>query len=81
VLSASLPTVGVNGTVQRIARLTAAQGHCIAKTGTLDDVTNLAGYCSSRGHHVVAFALFLDGPPNATAVVQLGRMVAAIARY
>jgi D-alanyl-D-alanine carboxypeptidase/D-alanyl-D-alanine-endopeptidase (penicillin-binding protein 4) len=81
VLSASLPTVGVNGTVRRIGRLTAAQGHCIAKTGTLDDVTNLAGYCSSRGHHVLAFALLVDGPTNATALVLLGRMVAAIARY
>jgi D-alanyl-D-alanine carboxypeptidase/D-alanyl-D-alanine-endopeptidase (penicillin-binding protein 4) len=81
VLSASLPTVGVNGTVKRIATLTAAQGHCIAKTGTLNDVTNLAGYCSSRGHHVVAFALLLDGPTNTTALVLLGRMVAAIARY
>jgi serine-type D-Ala-D-Ala carboxypeptidase/endopeptidase (penicillin-binding protein 4) len=80
-LSASLPVVGVSGTVRAIATRTVARGRCIAKTGTLDDVTNLAGYCHSRGHHLLAFALFLDGPTNERAVVLIGRMVAAIARY
>jgi D-alanyl-D-alanine carboxypeptidase/D-alanyl-D-alanine-endopeptidase (penicillin-binding protein 4) len=80
-LSASLPVVGMTGTVRTIATGTAAQGHCIAKTGTLDYVTNLAGYCASRGHHVLAFALFVDGPPNATALMIESRMIAAIARY
>ncbi len=80
-LSASLPVVGVSGTVATIATRTAAQGHCIAKTGTLDNVTNLAGYCHSRGHHVLAFALFVDGPTNWAALVLESRMIAAIARY
>jgi D-alanyl-D-alanine carboxypeptidase/D-alanyl-D-alanine-endopeptidase (penicillin-binding protein 4) len=80
-LAAALPIVGVNGTVQTIATKTAAQGHCIAKTGTLDYVTNLAGYCQARGGHELAFALFIDGPPNWTAILALGKMVAAIARY
>ncbi len=77
----SLPVMGVSGTVRRIATGTAAQGRCIAKTGTLDGVTNLAGYCHSRGHHTLAFALFVDGPSNSQAVPLLSRMVAAIARY
>jgi D-alanyl-D-alanine carboxypeptidase/D-alanyl-D-alanine-endopeptidase (penicillin-binding protein 4) len=81
VLSASLPTVGVNGTVRRIGTGTAAQGRCIAKTGTLNYVTNLAGYCRSRGHHRIAFALFIDGPQNWQALVLVSRMVAAIAKY
>jgi serine-type D-Ala-D-Ala carboxypeptidase/endopeptidase (penicillin-binding protein 4) len=80
-LAAALPIVGVNGTVQTIATKTAAQGHCIAKTGTLNYVTNLAGYCQARGGHELAFALFIDGPPNWTAILALGKMVAAIARY
>jgi len=80
-LSASLPVVGVSGTVRTIATGTAAQGRCIAKTGTLNNVTNLAGYCHSRGHHLLAFALLIDGPSNGDALVLLGRMVAAIARY
>ena len=81
VLSASLPTVGVSGTVQGIAAHTAAQGRCIAKTGTLNFVTNLAGYCTARDNHVLAFALMIDGPPNGTVYQLLGRMVPAIAKY
>jgi D-alanyl-D-alanine carboxypeptidase/D-alanyl-D-alanine-endopeptidase (penicillin-binding protein 4) len=80
-LAASLPTVGVNGTVKTIGLKTAAQGRCIAKTGTLNYVTNLAGYCHSRGGHTVAFALFIDGPDNGTAILEESQMIAAIARY
>jgi D-alanyl-D-alanine carboxypeptidase/D-alanyl-D-alanine-endopeptidase (penicillin-binding protein 4) len=81
VLSDSLPVVGVNGTVQGIAAHTVAQGRCIAKTGTLNFVTNLAGYCTTVNHHVLAFALMMDGPPNETGYKLLGQMVPAIARY
>jgi D-alanyl-D-alanine carboxypeptidase/D-alanyl-D-alanine-endopeptidase (penicillin-binding protein 4) len=81
VLAASLPTVGVSGTTRTIATGTAAAGNCVAKTGTLNNVTNLAGYCHSRGHQLLAFALFLDGPDNTTALTLIGRMVAAIAKY
>jgi len=77
----SLPTVGVNGTVQGIGVKTAAKGRCVAKTGTLDGVTNLAGYCAGAGHRALAFALFIDGPPNWSAIVLEGRMIGAIARY
>jgi D-alanyl-D-alanine carboxypeptidase/D-alanyl-D-alanine-endopeptidase (penicillin-binding protein 4) len=80
-LKASLPVVGVSGTTRPIAAHTAARGRCIAKTGTLNYVTNLAGYCDSRGGHVLAFALFVDGPSNSPAFALIGRMVAAIARY
>ncbi|MGH2877017.1 MAG: D-alanyl-D-alanine carboxypeptidase/D-alanyl-D-alanine-endopeptidase, partial [Solirubrobacteraceae bacterium] len=80
-LAASLPTVGRDGTVRGIGLRTPAAGNCIAKTGTLDYVTNLAGYCSARGHHELAFALFVDGPDNGTAEVLESRMIAAIARY
>jgi D-alanyl-D-alanine carboxypeptidase/D-alanyl-D-alanine-endopeptidase (penicillin-binding protein 4) len=78
-LGASLPVVGVNGTVQALGRRTPAQGNCSAKTGTLDGVTNLAGYCRARNHHVLAFAVFLDGPSNWQSFVVLGRAVATIA--
>jgi D-alanyl-D-alanine carboxypeptidase/D-alanyl-D-alanine-endopeptidase (penicillin-binding protein 4) len=80
-LSASLPTVGVSGTTRTIAVRTAAAGRCVAKTGTLDNVSNLAGYCHARGHQLLAFALFIDGPPNWSALTLIGRMVAAIATY
>jgi D-alanyl-D-alanine carboxypeptidase/D-alanyl-D-alanine-endopeptidase (penicillin-binding protein 4) len=81
ILSGSLPVVGVNGTTRRIATGTAAQGRCIAKTGTLDYVTNLAGYCHSRGGHVLTFALLIDGPSYDQSVALLSRMAAAIVRY
>jgi D-alanyl-D-alanine carboxypeptidase/D-alanyl-D-alanine-endopeptidase (penicillin-binding protein 4) len=81
VLSDSLPVVGVSGTVQRIAAHSVAQGRCSAKTGTLNFVTNLAGYCTGRNNHVLAFALMLDGPPNSTVYKLLGQMLPAIARY
>jgi D-alanyl-D-alanine carboxypeptidase/D-alanyl-D-alanine-endopeptidase (penicillin-binding protein 4) len=80
-LWSSLPVVGVNGTVQGIGAGTPAQGHCIAKTGTLNYVTNLAGYCHSQGGHIVAFAFFIDGPSNSQALVLLSRMIGAVARY
>jgi D-alanyl-D-alanine carboxypeptidase/D-alanyl-D-alanine-endopeptidase (penicillin-binding protein 4) len=81
VLRASLPLVGVNGSARGIAVGSAARGRCLAKTGTLDYVSNLAGYCHSRDGHTLAFALFVDGPSNSRAFVLIGRMVAAIARY
>ena len=81
ILRRALPVVGVSGTVQTIADHTAAQGRCVAKTGTLDYVTNLAGYCSARNGHTLAFALMLDGPSNWQAFGPLGRMVAAVASY
>ena len=80
-LTAALPVVGVSGTVETIADRTPAQGRCFAKTGTLNGVTNLAGYCAARGNQSLAFALFIDGPPNWSALTLLGRMVAAIASY
>jgi D-alanyl-D-alanine carboxypeptidase/D-alanyl-D-alanine-endopeptidase (penicillin-binding protein 4) len=80
VLWDSLPTVGVDGTVATIAAGTPAQGHCIAKTGTLDDVTNLAGYCHTVGHQLVAFAIFVDGPENWQALELESKMVGYIAR-
>ena len=81
ILRDSLPVVGMTGTVQRVGAHTAAQGHCVAKTGTLNYVSNLAGYCDSRGGDTLAFALFLDGPDNSQAFTLIGRMVAAIARF
>jgi serine-type D-Ala-D-Ala carboxypeptidase/endopeptidase (penicillin-binding protein 4) len=80
-LVASLPTVGKEGTVRGIGLKTAAVGNCAAKTGTLNYVTNLVGYCHSKGGHTLAFALMIDGPDNGTSVVLESRMIGAIARY
>jgi serine-type D-Ala-D-Ala carboxypeptidase/endopeptidase (penicillin-binding protein 4) len=79
-LDATLPVVGVDGTAKTIARNTAAQGRCIVKTGTLDNVTNLAGYCHSRSGKQLAFVLFIDGPANSSALQLESKMISAIAR-
>ena len=80
-LVSALPIVGKSGTVQPIGVHTPAQGRCVAKTGTLDDVTNLAGYCNARNGHRLAFALMVDGPENWQALAAFTPAVAAIADY
>ncbi len=81
VLWSSLPVVGESGTVQTISLHTPAQGHCVAKTGTLNNVTNLAGYCHAVGGHQLVFAVFIDGPGNWEALEAISRVVGAIAAY
>ncbi len=81
VLWSSLPVVGVSGTVQTIGVHTPAQGHCVAKTGTLNNVTNLAGYCHAVGGHLLIFAVFIDGPGNWEALEAISRIVGVIAGY
>jgi len=80
-LAASLPVTGVSGTVATIGAHSPAQGRCEAKTGSLTDVTNLAGYCRTKSGQELAFGIFIDGPPNGTGFTLESRMVAAIARY
>ena len=41
-------------------RGTAAQDRCHAKTGTLRDVSALAGYCNTTGGERVAFAFLMN---------------------
>ncbi len=77
----SLPIVGRTGTVQGIGEGTAAVGRCVAKTGTLNYVTNLAGYCNAKGGDTVAFTVMIDGPGNWTSIVALTRIVGALAAY
>ncbi len=60
----ALPIVGRQGTVASIGVHTPAQGRCVAKTGTLNGVTNLAGYCHALNDDTLAFAVMIDGPAN-----------------
>jgi D-alanyl-D-alanine carboxypeptidase/D-alanyl-D-alanine-endopeptidase (penicillin-binding protein 4) len=80
-LYAALPIVGKQGTVASIGVHTPAEGRCVAKTGTLNGVTNLAGYCRALDGDTLAFALMIDGPANYLSYPVLSRVVAAIARY
>lgn len=57
----ALPVAGVDGTLARRMRGTAAQFNVHAKTGTLEGVITLAGYATTPENHELAFAIFNSG--------------------
>ena len=62
-------------------RGTAAQDRCRAKTGTLRDVSALAGYCTTAGGRQVAFAFLMNYVSPWNARVLQDRMAIALAKY
>jgi D-alanyl-D-alanine carboxypeptidase/D-alanyl-D-alanine-endopeptidase (penicillin-binding protein 4) len=82
VLDASLPVAGRSGTLTGRMRRTAAANACHAKTGSLDGVSALAGYCVTRGGDTrVAFAILMNRVNVWGARALQDRMAAALARY
>jgi serine-type D-Ala-D-Ala carboxypeptidase/endopeptidase (penicillin-binding protein 4) len=77
---ASLAVVGRNGTLYKRMRGTAAQDRCHAKTGTLHDVSTLAGYCVTASGRRVAFAFLMNSTTVWRAHPLQDRMTAALAR-
>jgi D-alanyl-D-alanine carboxypeptidase/D-alanyl-D-alanine-endopeptidase (penicillin-binding protein 4) len=77
----SLPVAGRNGTLYNRMRGTAAQGRCHAKTGTLHDVSALAGFCNTTGGERVAFAFLMNRVYPSSARALQDRMTVALARY
>ncbi|MBJ7332738.1 MAG: D-alanyl-D-alanine carboxypeptidase/D-alanyl-D-alanine-endopeptidase [Solirubrobacteraceae bacterium] len=77
----SLALAGSTGTIQRRMRGTAAGGNCRAKTGTLNGVSALAGYCKARDGGDVAFSILMSRVGIFTAHGAQDRMAAAIARW
>ncbi|HEY2657118.1 MAG TPA: D-alanyl-D-alanine carboxypeptidase/D-alanyl-D-alanine-endopeptidase [Solirubrobacteraceae bacterium] len=60
----SLAIAGVRGTMQHEMVGTRAVGDCRGKTGTLNNVANLAGYCTAaNGDHLV-FAFLMNSVTN-----------------
>ncbi len=78
---ASLPTAGRTGTLRKRMRATAARDRCHAKTGTLNGVSGLAGYCLSTSGARVAFAFLMNGVSVSGARRLQDRMTVALARY
>ena len=76
----SLPIAGKEGTVADRMRGTAAEGNCATKTGTLDGVSALSGYCNAGGHTIAFSVLNNSVDVNAARIAQ-DRIAAAIARY
>lgn len=76
----SLAVAGRTGTLANRMRGSAAEGKCHAKTGTIDGVSALSGYCKSRSG-LVAFSILMNGVNVDTARRAQDAMAAAIARY
>jgi D-alanyl-D-alanine carboxypeptidase/D-alanyl-D-alanine-endopeptidase (penicillin-binding protein 4) len=79
--SASLPVAGRTGTLVRRMRGTAADRRCHAKTGTLSDVSALAGWCDTVRGRRVAFAFLMNRVGISAAHWHQDRMTVALARY
>jgi serine-type D-Ala-D-Ala carboxypeptidase/endopeptidase (penicillin-binding protein 4) len=60
----SLAVGGETGTLAHEMNGTIAQGNCRGKTGTLNDVASLVGYCRARDNHTLAFAFLANGLGN-----------------
>ena len=77
----SLPVAGRTGTLHDRMRGSAARDACRAKTGTLSNVSALAGYCETRQGGKLAFAFLMNSVYPWTARRLQDRMTDALARY
>ena len=63
----TLPVAGVDGTLKKRMKGTAAEGNVQAKTGTLTGVVTLAGYLTAANGHRLCFAIMNQGTLKAAA--------------
>lgn len=77
----SLPIAGRTGTLAYRLRGPETYDQCRAKTGTLENVSTLAGYCGTLGGQTLAFAILNNALTSYSARVIQDRMTSAIARY
>ena len=80
----SLAVAGRSGTVAHRMRGTAARGRCHVKTGTLNGVSALSGYCfqgPEDADHAVVFSLLMNRVNVNRARLVQDRVAALIARY
>jgi D-alanyl-D-alanine carboxypeptidase/D-alanyl-D-alanine-endopeptidase (penicillin-binding protein 4) len=80
----SLAVAGRTGTVAHRMRGSAARGRCHLKTGTLNGVSALSGYCfqgADDAEHAVVFSLLMNRTDVNRAHLVQDRMAALIARY
>ncbi len=77
----SLPIAGVDGTLEKRMRGTAAEKRVLAKTGTLQLANALAGYVTTTRGERLAFAIFVNNHAarGREAVAALDRIAVALA--
>ena len=57
----ALPIAGVDGTLEKRMKETSAEDNVRAKTGTVEGIVSLAGYCISSEGHELCFAIINQG--------------------
>ena len=57
----TLPVAGVDGTLRKRMQGTAAQHNVRAKTGTVEGVSTLSGYCTAANGHTLCFSIMNQG--------------------
>ena len=77
----SLAVAGRTGTLASRMRGTRAAGNCRAKTGTLSNVSTLAGTCRSASGHTIAFALMMNAISPARGRALQDSIARSLARY
>ena len=77
----ALPIAGRDGTLRDRMRRGPARGRCRAKTGTLNGVSALSGYCRTLGRDTIVFSFLMNRVSPIGARALQDRMTQAIARY
>jgi len=77
----SLAVAGHTGTLARRMRGTAARGRCVGKTGTLDGVSALSGYCLVAPERFLVFSVLLNKVRVERAHRAQDRIAALVAGY
>lgn len=69
ILIRSFPIAGVDGTLERRMRNTAAENNVKAKTGTLSGVSNLSGFVTAKNGHQIIFSILTQNQTRKTSRV------------
>lgn len=77
-----LPLAGVEGTIDDRMHGTAAYRRCRAKTGTIEGVSALSGFCFNKSGRTIAFSILMNGVYDLyRAHISQDRIAAQVATY
>jgi D-alanyl-D-alanine carboxypeptidase/D-alanyl-D-alanine-endopeptidase (penicillin-binding protein 4) len=77
-----LALTGKEGTVDDRMHGTAAYARCRTKTGTINGVSNLSGYCFNKSGRIMAFSILMNGVGDlGLAHLEQDRIAALVAGY